>query len=451
MSEGEAAFPKDAPDVLVIGGGAAGVVAAVAAARRGKRVVLLKKAEGATGMSSGAVDVADDQQDLVPGPDADPLSAGGSVVEAMARLAAKRPRHPYARLGGSAQRMPEALRLLGDVAADVELSAREDGKNRVLATQLGTTKRAALAQGASAVDLSTLDASARLRVVDLEDLGGFGATPVAGMLSWIAGLGGHELDVCTVSVRRLPGLARPFENGRQMAVWLDDDEHAATFIESVGDAVKTAKDRPTHLLFPAVLGVAKTASLLPRLEEATGCRVAELLALPQSAPGARLSRALVAGAEREGVRVLQGEALAGERACGRITVVEARVRGEKKALRPGAVVLASGRFFAGGLVRDGYAVEPVFGLPVVTDGEPVGERFIGSLTGDRPEQEHAIFRAGLAYDGDLRPLDERERPFAENLFAAGSVLEGYDPARDGSGLGVAALTGLLAGERAADA
>ncbi|MFZ9890047.1 MAG: anaerobic glycerol-3-phosphate dehydrogenase subunit B, partial [Myxococcota bacterium] len=75
--------------------------------------------------------------------------------------------------------------------------------------------------------------------------------------------------------------------------------------------------------------------------------------------------------------------------------------------------------------------------------------FIGSLTAKLPEGDHPIFRAGIAYDTQLRPLTVGRDVLARNLFAAGSVLEGYDPARDGSGLGVAAFTGLLAGEGAA--
>jgi glycerol-3-phosphate dehydrogenase subunit B len=37
----------------------------------------------------------------------------------------------------------------------------------------------------------------------------------------------------------------------------------------------------------------------------------------------------------------------------------------------------------------------------------------------------------------------------ENVFAAGAVVGGHDPASDGTGMGVAMLTGFLAGRAAA--
>ena len=48
------------------------------------------------------------------------------------------------------------------------------------------------------------------------------------------------------------------------------------------------------------------------------------------------------------------------------------------------------------------------------------------------------------------PLDERGRPVHPRLFAAGAVVGGHEQATDGTGLGVAILTGYLAGRAAAE-
>jgi glycerol-3-phosphate dehydrogenase subunit B len=176
----------------------------------------------------------------------------------------------------------------------------------------------------------------------------------------------------------------------------------------------------------------------------------ELLAVGPSAPGARLSRALVAGAARLGVEIWTGRVVGAAR-DGKLVAVDATVDGQKRALAARAFVVATGRFLAGGLEKRPFARDTVFGLPVVADGQAVGDRFSGDLVGDLPEKEHALFRAGVATDDRLRPLVADGTLFAENLFAAGSILDGYDPARDKTGLGLAALTGMLAGERAADA
>ena len=45
-------------DVLVIGGGMAGLVAGISAAESGASVLVVRKGEGATTMSSGAIDIA---------------------------------------------------------------------------------------------------------------------------------------------------------------------------------------------------------------------------------------------------------------------------------------------------------------------------------------------------------------------------------------------------------
>jgi glycerol-3-phosphate dehydrogenase subunit B len=439
-----------APDVLVLGGGAAGLLAAVAARRAGRSVVVLRKADGATVLSSGAIDVADAAHDLVAGaPGADPLAAGESVARGVDRLAALRPRHPYARADQARARVDEAVGLLCEVAADLEWSPPGEA-NLVVPTQLGTVKRAARAQGTLAADLATLDDGAKVVVVELGDVAGFDAGPVQQMLAWVGSLSAKSLDVRSARVAAEAG--EPAAGARAFAARLDAGKVRDTLVAEIAKAARAAADdAPACVLLPAALGVDKAAEIHAALEAACGCPVAELASMPQSAPGVRLSRALLAGAERDGVVVRKADAVSSHTEGGRVVEVRARTSDGEQTFAPKAVVLATGRYLAGGLVRDGYAIEPIFGLPVFAEGKPVADRFIGTLTADRSEGEHAIFRAGVTFDAQLRPRTEAGAVFAENLFAAGSVLEGYDPARDASGLGVAAVTGLLAGEGAAAA
>ena len=85
----------------------------------------------------------------------------------------------------------------------------------------------------------------------------------------------------------------------------------------------------------------------------------------------------------------------------------------------------------------------------MADGQPVADRFIGDLTGDTVDAAHAIFSAGVMVDEDLHPLDATGAVALHNVFCAGSVIGGYNPARDQTALGVAIWTGQLAGELAA--
>lgn len=438
------------PDVLVIGGGIAGALAAARAREQGARVSLVHRPGGGTGASSGAVDVADDLCGLVPGSALDPLERGGRWRKAVDMVAARQPRHPYARLGEKGrERMREALALFKHLASAVELVERDDGANHVLVTQLGTVKRAAFVQRSQHLDLAALDNDSVVAVLEAADLANFAARPVVHMLSWILGLGSRRLHVTSLVVdRTLPGRdvhGSPLD----MAARLDDEGCRAAFLEGVKLALRKQTRPPAYLLVPPVLGLQKTPEILADLEKATARPVRELLALPGSAPGDRLQRSLLGSLRKAGVNVVDGAAVQASVSEGRATSVVLEGTHLRAELRPKAVVLAGGRFFGGGIVRDGVAREALFGLPVMTGGNLVGDTFIGDHLAELPDGEHAIFRAGVAVNDELRPLDASGRLALENVLVAGSTVEGWDPARDGTGAGVSVLTGFLAGERAA--
>jgi anaerobic glycerol-3-phosphate dehydrogenase len=107
------------------------------------------------------------------------------------------------------------------------------------------------------------------------------------------------------------------------------------------------------------------------------------------------------------------------------------------------VVLASGRFLGGGIrcEADGRLRETVFDLPASAAGRGVLTALPNEqLFAERAAGPHAGLTAGIQADGELR---------AGGVFACGAVLGGFEPARDHCGLGVCAVTGLVAGRRAA--
>ena len=466
------------PDVLVVGGGVAGMLAAARAREQGASVVLVKKSGGGTHASSGAVDVADDLVGLVPGPTLDPFDRGGRWRRAADGVAAKKPRHPYARearvaaspangasssspgsasasmgSGSSASRdrIREALSLLKQLckAGGLELVERDDGCNHVVATQLGTVKRTALVQRSQLLDIGALDGDVLVGVVEPLDLAGFSARSVVHMLSWIAGQSQRKIQLTPVVVERsLPG-RELFSSCYEMAHRLDDAAVRNAFLEALRVSLRKQTRTPLHLLFPPILGVDNAPVVHADVERAAGRTVRELLALPSSAPGDRLQRALTAGVKKLGVAVVEGAARQGRFTEQRVTTVVVEGGGLRAEIKPKTLVLAGGRFFSGGLVRDGDAREPLLGLAVVADGAVIGDSFIGDHLGQSPEADHAIFRAGLAVDDALRPLDAGGRVAFDNVACAGTIVDGWDPARDGTGAGVAALMGFVAGERAA--
>jgi glycerol-3-phosphate dehydrogenase subunit B len=72
-----------------------------------------------------------------------------------------------------------------------------------------------------------------------------------------------------------------------------------------------------------------------------------------------------------------------------------------------------------------------------------------SLTVRDRRDAQPLLSAGLRVDAGLRPVDEGGRVVHPRLFAAGAVVGGHEQATDGTGLGVAILSGFLAGHAAA--
>jgi glycerol-3-phosphate dehydrogenase subunit B len=169
-----------------------------------------------------------------------------------------------------------------------------------------------------------------------------------------------------------------------------------------------------------------------------------------SVPGLRLQRAIEDRLRAAGVEVVSGTVPEGAGGPGAAIAVGGRE------LVAAAWVLATGRWVGGGIVRRGRIVEPVLGLAVqAAEGREAGvhlaRRPAASLTVRDRRAPQPLLSAGIRVDEALRPLDERGAPAHPRLFAAGAVIGGHEQATDGTGLGVAILTGWLAGRGAAAA
>jgi glycerol-3-phosphate dehydrogenase subunit B len=417
-------------DVLVVGGGMAGAIGALAARALGARVALVRRSPGATALSSGAISVAPDLTGL-PGA---PLASRLPTLDAAARIAKAWPDHPYATVGVAA---------LGDALA---FAAAELGavlappleRRRFLATAFGSVVGAALCQRSSeAGDL--LSARGRLVVAGLRGHLGFDARLVAAGLARYRARGGPEVEAVELD---LPGLVEPAARPHDLAWALERPGGA----EALGESLRTALSLAAVALLPPVLGLDPAARVAERVAAAAGLPVAETLSDVPSVPGVRLQRAIDARLLAAGVEVLQGE-VRGPGAPGEPVVTGGRT------VRAPAWILATGRFVGGGIARRGVLVEPALGLPVqAAEGSEAGvhlsTRPAASLTVRDRRAPQPILSAGLRVDGALRPLDERGRPVHPRLHAAGAVIGGHEQATDGTGLGVAILSGYLAGRAA---
>ena len=370
--------------VVVIGGGIAGYCAALGARREGADVTLIAKAPGATALYAGAMEVVDNLDAVL----------------------ANEPHHPFTRLRMDAVRLSTEL----DTAVPALLLALEkDG----LKVEGGWRSRGAyadvhgLARPANLVPSSVAGgelkglAGRRVAVVGVREVGDYDAESTAQALKEL-----HNVEATPeeVSIPDLPsGAALTDLYGRR--------------------APNVTQGRSALVAYPPGFTNLPDGGF-------------ELLASPPSPHGWRLQQAIGLGAVRGDVGDLQVEG-------GRIVAA----RTADKTFRAQAFVLATGHYIGGGLRKDGATSEPLVNLGVFHEGRAV------STLGTRlqhvdylePAQE---FRAGLATDERLRPLDESGSPPCENLFAAGAVLGGYEYAGP-CGFGVPILTGWLAGRFAA--
>jgi glycerol-3-phosphate dehydrogenase subunit B len=347
------------------------------------------------------------------------------------------PDHPYAVAGVA--RLEEALGFAAAALASVLAPPIE--RRRFLATQYGSAVGAGLCQRAMvAGDLLAVEGL--LAVVGFRGHVAFDAPLVAAGLARYRARGGPEVRGVELDLPAVAhGAARPHEIARAL--------DAPGGAEALGEALRAAlPEGAGAALLPPVLGLDPGARAFERIAARARVQVAEALADVPSVPGLRLQRAIDARLEASGVEVVAGE-LAAAPTPGAPIVAGGRE------LRARAWVLATGRFVGGGVVRRGVLAEPALRLPVqAAEGREAGVhlavRPAASLTVRDRRRPQPLLSAGLRVDAALRPLDERGRPVHPRLFAAGAVVGGHEQATDGTGLGVAILTGFLAGRAAAE-
>ncbi len=406
--------------VLVVGGGVAGTVAALAAKEAGAEVRVAARAPGASALCGGLVEVA-----------SDPLARAVPVVEAATGLATRQPSHPYALLRSRLDQLPASLRLLRLGLAPL-FGSGEPASTERFATTLGGLRAAPLAHAAQA--------AGALRPGRRVGVGWFRNQPAIldGALV-AAGLQEAGLDARACGLDYLNREEQLSWSMFELARWLDRPGEA----RRLGESIQRAQSNVDVLLLPPLLGIERHEAVLAELSQQAGVVCAELVAGTPSVPGLRLQRALERALAAAGIPELRGD----------VTDLDeghAWLRSERgdEELPFDEVVVASGRFVGGGVERERTFSEPLFGLPVWDGGTELAFQPIETLLGEGPGAACAAFRAGLRFDDKLHPLDGDGKPVTW-ARVAGALLAGSDHAVDGSGLGLAAFTGFLAGRLAA--
>ena len=420
-------------DVLIIGKGMAGLSAAREAAKLGLSVLVVGRGCGATAMSSGAIDIA------VP-----------SGERGIRELVNKNVNHPYSLIGKG--NINSALRKISASVKSFLDGMKSAGvpykgsmkQNMLLTNALGTGKSVTLCPASMYPgDVSKMD-NARMLFVGFRGFADFNPAFCSRSLFEL----GRSMDVgikkCSYIYVDFPGMEgcdniQSIEIARGM-----DDAGAVTKLASLIE-----NKNFTHMALP-VMGIGNCEESARELEDKTGAKAFEVLSLPPSVPGYRLQTAL----ERcvENVQMINGKVMRAEmRGEKNIREIKVENCGEILRISPKTIVLATGKYIGGGLEGHDVLYETIFNLPTFDGaGKSVrNAKMSGMLCSEvLPESGHPVFSCGVMVDNKMHPLNGNHDIIFENLFAAGSVLCGYDYTRDNCGLGVALATGCLAGVNA---
>jgi glycerol-3-phosphate dehydrogenase subunit B len=446
-------------DLLVIGGGMAGLVAGTLAAESGVTTLLLRKGQSATAYSSGAIDIIGYL------PDATELFS--NPTDGLTAIAGLYPLHPYGVIGYEESIAPadvvDAIIERVRDATDWLKTHLEDSiaplvgdldSNMYPITILGTTKPTCLVQKTMySGDIQEREDSVLL-FVGITGYPDF--NPSAAAKTFLEdriamNKPPHKVGHCVVQI--MP-FGKPFNiSSIEIARHL---EHKGS-IESLAQQLKQQVERigATHVAIPPVLGLRNAVRNKLELEKLIGAEVFELLGFPPSIPGLRLQRALEEVYAKSGGKILVGhKAVSHIRAGQRISRVTARSPRREIVIDTKAIILATGKYIGGGIAGDEKGLrETVFDIMPVTGDYLSAKDIVPSRVTNRLEispMSQQIQSCGLSIDPKFRPVNEDGLEWAENVFAAGAVLAGYDYSVEKCGLGVALTSGYSASKCAID-
>lgn len=414
-------------DLVVAGTGIAGMAAALFAVRRGLSVVQT----GSTGeivFASGLMDVLG----VHPMQERRRLA---SPWEALPRLAADEPGHPYARVEPARLRaaLDEFLGWLGDKGLTYRSGG--DANVRVL-SPMGTLKTTWAVPGTMWEGVTALESKRPCLLVDFEGLREYSARQIADTV------GEAWPDLRTARVV-FPGTPmRPLLTGimgQALELRATREQLAEVIMPHIGDAECVG--------LPAILGIFHPETVLAEMQAMLGVPVFEIPTLPASVPGLRLKNIFEGYIGAEGVDLMLQRKVLDVRRQDEATVVSIGQGGVEREVKTRGLVLATGRFLGHGLYAERDRIrETVLGLPV---HQPDGRSRWHSPDLFDPEG-HPVSRAGVMTDATFRPVDASGTVVHPHVRCIGTLLAHQDWMRQKCGAGLAIGTAAVAIDAFAD-
>ena len=407
-------------DVILIGGGLSSLVCGISLQRAGRKCLMVSGGQNALHFSSGAFGLLGFRPD------------GTAVEHPLKELGNLPESHPYRKVGK--EKMYEYVGRVKPFFAScgVMLDGNPE-RNSWRLTPTGTVRPSWLAMAdVTLYEDSVVSIGHKALIVN-----------VAGYLDFNTAFLAEGLEkagvTCRLEAVALPELERLRTSASEMrsvniARVMDHGEVWKKFVSQVCACLK-GED---VVVLPEVFGL-QDERILEQIRERIPARVVFVGTMAPSVPGIRCQAALKAAFEQAGGTFLMGDEVVSARMeGGRVLSVRTANLGDT-VLEAGHFVLASGGFFGRGLSATATEVtEPVFGLDVDAPKE-------------RTQWYHPDFfspqpytRFGVHTSADLRAMKDGKE--LENLYVIGSELGGADALCEGSGAGIAVMTGFKAAE-----
>lgn len=405
-------FKEDATmrfDDIIIGGGLSGLLCGISLAESGRKCLIVSQGQSTLNFSSGALDFLKTEE-------------GESFEEALERLPQE---HPYKKIA------PEKCFLLrAEVAGLLDRAGigtfSDIRRNHWRITPLGVLSQTWL----SLEEMAHFDKEALPEKVLIVNIAGFLDFSPSLLASGLAEQGVRS-EICEVSVRETDTARANSSEFRSVNLARVLDGYAAS---RLAEAVNGKIGDCDFILLPAVFGLESDTAAV-RFLQMLDKPAALVPTMNPSVPGIRLQYLL-----KKRFKELGGTFLAGDTACdgiveeGKMTALRTRAQGNSL-FEAENFVFAGGSFFSEGLIAGKDEIyEGVLGLDVDYSGSH-GDWFNPDVFGEQPYMSF-----GLRTDENFR-VSLKGRTL-ENAYAAGQILSGAAPFKNGCLGGLSAITAL---------
>jgi glycerol-3-phosphate dehydrogenase subunit B len=412
-------------DLAVIGTGMAGMAASLFAADRGLSVAQA----GLTGeilFSSGLFDF------LAVHPVAE-KKFWANPWEAVRALIRDNPGHPYARIPVQTMRRAWEVMISFLEREGLQYHRELEANSRMITSQ-GTVKSTYCIPLTMLPGVEAFEKNLPCLIADFHGMREFSAVQIAESLKHLWG----NIRTLRIFFPGTDGMTELYPE--QMARTLELDENREKLAALIKPHIKDA----IMVGLPAVLGIDKSLHATKDLSERLGLPVFEIPTIPPSVPGIRLKETFERALPGMGVtQFLQKRVLRINHEPDGSFRLDIGLVSPEHIIKSRSVILATGRFFGGGLYagRNGIR-ETVMGLDVF---QPESRSKWHKEDFFNPSG-HPVNRAGIETDKMFRPVAASGKPAYSNLFAAGSILAHQDWIRSKSGVGLAICSAAAAVE-----